>query len=106
MKYFILPILLGIASLSFAGYTQEDILRGEDQREVIIIEMPAEGDTQVTYLAETTIGISAEDKLWVCSKIVETTSGGTNTTTISVMPNLEAPGVDGVNLPTFVYPNN
>jgi hypothetical protein len=102
----ILSAVISTCSLTPAhAFTTEEIKDGDDKRETIVIELPTAGTTNITYVAETAIGMSQTDALWVCSKIIEISDGGTNTTIITVMPTLQAPGTNGVNLATFNYPN-
>lgn len=105
LKFLLVATVLAICIPAFA-YTSKDILAGKDKRETIVVKMPVSGGTNITYLAESTVGIKVADPLWVCSKIIEFDSGGSTITIITVMPKLQSPGTNGVSLATFDYPND
>lgn len=84
------------------AYDLNEILAGMDRRETIIVRTAS----NVTYMAESTIGMSHTTKAWVCSKVIETTDGTNTITVITYMPTLQVPGTNGVNLATFNYPND
>lgn len=92
-------VFVGSAS---GGYNTGDVLNGMDKRETIIVNM----NSGVTYIAESTLGMPHTRKAWVCSKRVKLTAPDRTITLITVMPELMAPGINGVNLPTFDYPND
>jgi len=102
LKPLLIAAVLSMCSPAPA-YDLDEILKGMDRRETIVIEVPA---SNITYIAESTIGASTTNALWVCSKVITSSSGGTNTTIITVMPTLQIPGSNGVNLATFNYPND
>ncbi len=101
---FIITALLAVilCSTPAGAYTKRDVFEGRDKRETIIVQM----DSGITYIAESTIGADPTKAEWVCYKIEEIELSDRTVTIITVMPQLQAPGVNGENLPIFDYPND
>lgn len=100
-KLLMLAALLALCGVCPA-YTTQDILNGIDRRETIVVKT----SSNVTYVAESTIGTAHSARLWVCSKIIVTTNGTGTVTVITYMPTLQIAGTNGANLAAFNYPND
>jgi len=101
MKY-IEVLIVAILTGAFCAQanTDKDILNGMDRRSVISLVA-----SNATYIAESGSGVPSTSALWVCSKITTATNAQGSVTVIMVMPDLQAPGLLGTNLPSFTYPN-